>query len=97
MGRDQANEHTKREKARARELRESRWWQTLISKATCYYCQAPLARDQVTMDHIVPLAQGGRSTPGNVVPCCKACNTKKRDMTAVEWLLHVENVSSGAL
>ena len=30
------------------------------------------------MDHIVPLVRGGRSTKGNVVPACKACNTGKK-------------------
>ncbi len=29
------------------------------------------------MDHITPVARGGRSTKGNVVPSCKACNTKR--------------------
>lgn len=43
------------------------------------------------MDHVVPLAQGGKSTPGNIVASCKSCNTLKRDMTAVEWLLHIES------
>jgi HNH endonuclease len=43
------------------------------------------------MDHVVPIAQGGLSTPGNVVPSCKSCNTLKRDMTAVEWLLYLES------
>jgi 5-methylcytosine-specific restriction endonuclease McrA len=47
------------------------------------------------MDHIVPLAQGGKSTPGNVVPSCKVCNNLKRDMTAVEWLLHLESLGTG--
>jgi 5-methylcytosine-specific restriction endonuclease McrA len=30
------------------------------------------------MDHVVPLVRGGRSTRGNVVPACKACNTDKK-------------------
>jgi 5-methylcytosine-specific restriction endonuclease McrA len=30
------------------------------------------------MDHVIPLARGGRSTKGNLVPCCKACNTRKK-------------------
>lgn len=87
---DASDAHVRREKERARELRKSRWWQTLITKAVCYYCGRTLAKAEVTMDHVVPLAQGGASTPGNVVPSCKACNTLKRDMTAVEWALHLE-------
>jgi 5-methylcytosine-specific restriction endonuclease McrA len=82
--------HAKREKAKARELRQSRWWQTLAAKASCYYCGKALAKAEVTMDHIVPISQGGQSSRSNVVPACKACNTLKRDMTAVEWALLVE-------
>ena len=42
------------------------------------------------MDHVVPIAQGGRSTPGNIVPACKPCNNQKRDLTAAAWLLYLE-------
>ena len=80
-----SEESVRREKQRARELRQSRWWQNRIANASCYYCRRKLKRTEVTMDHIVPLSRGGKSTPGNTVPACKACNTKKRDCTAVEW------------
>ena len=30
------------------------------------------------MDHLVPLARGGKSSKGNVVPACKSCNTNKK-------------------
>ncbi len=30
------------------------------------------------MDHVIPLSQGGRSVKGNLVPCCKECNSKKK-------------------
>jgi 5-methylcytosine-specific restriction endonuclease McrA len=83
-------DHIAREKERARALRKSRWWQTLITKASCYYCSRKLEPREVTMDHIVPLAQGGRSMEGNVVPACKSCNTLKQDLTAAEWALRLE-------
>ena len=72
----------KQEKEKAKNLRKSRWWQTLITQAECYYCLKKLEKEEVTMDHIVPLAQGGKSTRGNIVPACKPCNTEKRDRTA---------------
>jgi 5-methylcytosine-specific restriction endonuclease McrA len=84
--------HVRREKERARELRKSRWWQSVIGKASCYYCAKALARQDVTMDHVVPISQGGTSTKGNVVPACKACNTLKRDLTAAEWALHLASL-----
>lgn len=86
---DVSDDHIKREREKARELRQSRWWQTTLDKAVCYYCERKLARKDATMDHIVPLGQGGFSTKGNCVAACKSCNTAKRDMTAVEWQLHI--------
>ena len=37
------------------------------------------------MDHVVPLARGGFTKKGNVVPCCKDCNSAKRDLLPMEW------------
>jgi 5-methylcytosine-specific restriction endonuclease McrA len=74
-----------RERLKAKELKKSRWWQNLIQKTQCYYCQIPISREQVTMDHVVPISRGGRSTAGNLVPACKSCNEKKRSLTPVEW------------
>lgn len=77
----------KMEKNRARDLRHSRWWQTLIQSASCYYCNCKLLPEEVTMDHVVPISRGGRSTQGNVVPCCKPCNSHKKNKTAVDLIL----------
>jgi len=77
--------HVKKEKAAARDLRKSSWWQNLIQNTSCYYCQKPLEKKNVTMDHVVPISRGGKSTKGNIVPCCKICNSKKKDMTIFEW------------
>ena len=40
---------------------------------------------ELTMDHLVPLSRGGRSTKDNLVPSCKSCNNKKKTMLPVEW------------
>lgn len=48
----------------------------------CAYCQ----REAGTWDHIIPVARGGDSTPGNVVPCCKSCNSSKKASDVFEWL-----------
>jgi 5-methylcytosine-specific restriction endonuclease McrA len=37
------------------------------------------------MDHIVPIARGGKTTKGNVVPCCKECNNLKKQLLPMEW------------
>lgn len=74
-----------RERQKAKDLKKSRWWQNLIQKTACYYCQKPITREQVTMDHVVPISRGGRSTAGNLVPACKDCNERKRSLTPIEW------------
>ncbi len=76
----------KAEKAKARELRKSTWWANKIAQnARCYYCDKPLKAAECTMDHIVPLSRGGKSTRGNVCIACKACNNEKKDRIAIEW------------
>lgn len=75
----------KRERERARVLRQSQWWKRKLSAGLCYYCGCQVGARQLTMDHVVPLVRGGRSTRGNVVPACKTCNNKKQLLLPVEW------------
>jgi 5-methylcytosine-specific restriction endonuclease McrA len=78
-------EQVKKEKARARELRNSQWWKRKRSSGTCYYCGGKFKADELTMDHLIPIVRGGRSLAGNVVPACKECNTKKKYLLPTEW------------
>ena len=73
------------ERAKARELRKTRWWQQKTASGTCYYCGRRVGYAGLTMDHVIPLARGGRSTKDNLVPCCKECNTRKKGSLPVEW------------
>jgi 5-methylcytosine-specific restriction endonuclease McrA len=66
------------ERNKARALRKTRWWQQTTASGTCHYCGQKVGIKKLTMDHIVPLSRGGRSTKGNLVPCCKKCNTDKK-------------------
>lgn len=75
----------KRERARARELRQSPWWKRRIEQGFCYYCRRRVGPRALTMDHLVALGRGGRSIRGNVVPSCKDCNTRKQSMLPIEW------------
>ena len=81
------NSVEKKEREKAKVLRKSRWWQQIIQGSSCYYCQKKIFGKDVTMDHIVPVSRGGLSSKSNCVPCCKACNNKKSDLTAVDLLL----------
>jgi len=75
----------RREKDKARKLRKSRWWQQKLTTGICYYCGRLFEPKNLTMDHVVPLARGGRSTKDNIVTSCKECNTKKKTLLPMEW------------
>lgn len=66
------------ERQKARKLRKSRWWQLKTAAGLCHYCGRKFPVKKLTMDHIIPLSRGGRSDKGNLVPCCKECNTAKK-------------------
>ena len=82
-----SEERFRKEKAKGRKLRLSQWWKEKISKGICHYCGGKFTSDSLTMDHIVPIARGGGSTKGNVVPSCKKCNTTKKYYTSAEIIL----------
>ena len=75
----------KRERAKAREIRKSQWWKRRLSEGRCYYCNLKFSPKELTMEHIVPLIRGGKSTKGNIVAACKDCNNKKKYMLPIEW------------
>jgi 5-methylcytosine-specific restriction enzyme A len=79
-----SEEHIAKERNKVREAKKSRWWQQKTSLGKCHYCLQPFKFKDLTMDHIVPLARGGTTSPGNVVPACKACNQKKSVETPVD-------------
>jgi len=79
--------HIAREKMKAQRLRKSQWWKNKIAAGVCHYCQKRVTPKELTMDHIVPLSRGGKSTKGNVAPCCKKCNNEKKYYTPAETLL----------
>ncbi len=81
------------EKAKARKLRKTRWWQQKTSSGACYFCMKNVGIKSLTMDHIVPLSRGGRSTKDNLVPCCKKCNTQKKNLLPVEWDEYMDSLA----
>jgi 5-methylcytosine-specific restriction endonuclease McrA len=80
-----SEQEIKREKEKARELRKSRWWAERLARRTCHYCGGMFPPEDLTMDHLVPIVRGGKSTRGNVVPACKDCNNRKKYMLPIEW------------
>ncbi|MBM2838840.1 MAG: endonuclease family protein [Deltaproteobacteria bacterium] len=81
-----------REKEKARELRASQWWKRRVAEGICHYCQQRFNPAELTMDHVVPVIRGGKSTKGNVVPCCKECNNKKKHMLPMEWMEYLDSL-----
>jgi len=79
-----SDDDIKRERAKARELRQSQWWKRRRATGLCHYCGGQFAPRALTMDHLVPLIRGGRSTKGNLVPACKECNSKKKHQLVFE-------------
>ena len=59
-------------------------WQRLCARHgnCCFYCGEA---KPLTMDHIIPIARGGRHSIGNLIPACRNCNAQKRTRLIVEW------------
>lgn len=43
----------------------------------CAYCGRFCLPSEFTLDHIVPISEGGATRLRNLVVCCKECNLKK--------------------
>ena len=59
-------------------------WAAIVSayESCCAYCGGPYEH----MEHVVPISRGGRTEPGNVVPSCRSCNSRKGTKTPAEWI-----------
>ncbi|MCP3968173.1 MAG: HNH endonuclease [Lentisphaerae bacterium] len=79
--------HINRERKKAREMRKIEWWRQKLQAGICHYCGKKFPAGELTMDHVVPVARGGRSNKGNIVACCKECNNDKKYLTPAEMLM----------
>ncbi len=80
-----SEQQIRREKEKARHLRQTAWWARKIQKGVCHYCRLEVGMAKLTMDHVVPFSRGGKSRKGNIVPACKDCNNKKKALLPIEW------------
>jgi 5-methylcytosine-specific restriction endonuclease McrA len=53
-------------------------------KMRCQYCGKQPGSQELTIDHVIPRAQGGQSTWTNCVLACIACNSKKANRTPTQ-------------
>jgi len=90
-----SEEEIRREKEKGRQLRKTRWWKNRVGRGICHYCGGTFSPSELTMDHLVPIIRGGKSTQGNVVPACKECNSKKGYLLPLEWEEYLNSARGG--
>lgn len=88
-----SEEHIKKERAKAKLIKQSGWWKRRRSEGRCFYCNIKVNPKELTMDHIIPIIRGGRSTKSNIVPACKDCNNKKKYLLPMEWQEYLDNLN----
>lgn len=52
----------------------------------CVYCARVLPANELTLDHVEPRLKGGDRSDGNLVTCCRPCNTAKGGTPAWAFL-----------
>jgi hypothetical protein len=63
----------------------------------CFYCGVELQienlekRTYLTIDHLLPQSKDGGHDENNLVPCCKTCNSSKRNKTLDEYRQYYVN------
>ena len=62
-----------------------------IFKRDNFQCQYCGTKENLTLDHVVPRAKGGKSTWANLVTACKRCNAMKGDFLPEEIGLKILN------
>ena len=58
-------------------------------KHRCQYCGHSFPTSDLTFDHVMPVAQGGRKDWENIVTCCINCNRKKGGRTPEQAGMHL--------
>lgn len=68
---------------------QNRYYRALIRQGNyplCYLCGLPIKKQsEVSSDHIIPKALGGKTTPANIACTHRVCNSKKGSMTVQQW------------
>lgn len=77
--------------AKRREGLGSSWnYQDLItqvknSQISCVYCET---MEDLSVDHIIPIAKSGTNNIKNLTVACRSCNSRKTDFFLSDWLPH---------
>lgn len=65
-------------------VRFSRTNAFLRDQHSCQYCGRKRARHELTLDHVIPVVQGGTKSWENIVTACIQCNQRKGGRTPHE-------------
>ena len=49
-------------------------------------CAYGCGREPDGWDHVWPVSRGGQSVPGNLVPACSTCNSRKKNNDPTPWV-----------
>jgi 5-methylcytosine-specific restriction endonuclease McrA len=79
------NENARKRRARLRNAKTGMVTAKDLERLLSFPCAYCGANENITIDHVVPLARGGDHTIGNFLPACKKCNSRKRDSFIMEW------------
>ena len=63
----------------------------------CLYCRRRLREWSSTIDHIVPVSQGGEDAPENLALCCVKCNACKDNRSLSQWISDLAQALSATI
>ena len=75
-----------REQNRVRQRRHRKSKLLAITSGNCVYCGS---KDNLEIDHIIPISHGGKGTDDNLVSACRDCNTSKNNHDILHFLNHI--------
>lgn len=60
----------------------------------CQYCGNRFLKSHLTLDHVVPIVQGGKKSWDNIVTACKPCNQRKGGRTPAQAAMRLRKKPS---
>lgn len=58
----------------------------MLVETTSGLCSYGCGRTATQLDHVIPVAAGGQTVRGNMVPACATCNSRKKHNDPIPWL-----------
>jgi len=52
---------------------------------SCQYCGTDVTKTTGTLDHVVPISRGGKTSWENIVTACESCNSQKGNKMSPDW------------